>query len=156
MTHTAIWGRSLASASPSEPLPNQPKLGTNKLDIERPDGCIRRPAAEPPADRGRLSLKAFAKPTASQIPPRTGLGIAARMARDHLVVEDTGELAKHCLATVPDFHDVEEPDSKPTKPQCRGLRHFPSCWRLVPIMSRGPGCLTFLWSGGCCEWRPLS
>ena len=33
---------------------------------------------------------------------------------------------------------------------------FPSCWRLVPIMSRGPGCLTFLWGGGCCEWRPLS
>ena len=71
-------------------------------------------------------IKQFvAKPKASQISPRTGPGIAARTARDQLVVEDAGELAKHCAATVPDFHDVEEPDSKPTRPQCRGLRHFP-------------------------------
>ena len=102
-----------------------PKLRTNKLDIERPDSCIRRPAAETHADRGRLSLNAFAKPKASQISPRTVPGIAARTARDHLVVEDAGDLAKHCAATVPDVHDVEEPDSKPTRPQCRGLRHFP-------------------------------
>ena len=44
-----IWGRSLASASPAEPLPNQPKLRAKKLDIERPDSCFRRPAAETPA-----------------------------------------------------------------------------------------------------------
>ena len=102
-----------------------PKLRANKLDIERPDSCIRRPATETPADPGRLSLKGFAKPKASQISLRTGPGIAARTARDQLVVEDAGELAKHCAATVPDFHDVEEPDSKPTRPECRGLRNLP-------------------------------
>ena len=65
-----IWGRSLASASPSEPYPNQ------------------------------------------------------RLLRYHSeVVRES--LQKHCVATVPDFHDVEEPDAKPTRPQCRGLQDFP-------------------------------
>ena len=49
----------------------QPKLRANKRDIERPDSCFRRPAAETPADLGqvtgdRLSLTAFAKPTQTQ------------------------------------------------------------------------------------------
>ena len=37
-----IWGKSQVSASP--------KLRANKLEIERPDSCSRRPAAETPAD----------------------------------------------------------------------------------------------------------
>ena len=41
-----IWGKSLAIASPSQPLPNQPKLRAKKLDVERPDSCVRRPVAE--------------------------------------------------------------------------------------------------------------
>ena len=65
-----IWGRSLASASPSELYPSQ------------------------------------------------------RLLRYHSeVVRES--LQKHCVATVPDFHDVEEPDAKPTRPQCRGLQDFP-------------------------------
>ena len=37
-----IWGKSQVSASP--------KLRANKLDIDRPDSCSGRPAAETPAD----------------------------------------------------------------------------------------------------------
>ena len=47
---SADLGRSLASASPSEPLPNQPKLRAKNLDIERPDSCSGRPARETLAD----------------------------------------------------------------------------------------------------------
>ena len=54
-----IWGRSLASASPSEPLPNQPKLRANKLDIERPASCSGRPAAETPADLVQVTGELF-------------------------------------------------------------------------------------------------
>ena len=50
-----IWGRSLASASPSEPLPNQPKLRAKKLDIERPDSCYRNACSTSRVDHNTMA-----------------------------------------------------------------------------------------------------
>ena len=97
-----IWGRSLANSGPINSISNDLIIASEDM----------------PQKRLQIWGKSLASASPSELYPNQ------RLLRYHSeVVRES--LQKHCVATVPDFHDVEEPDAKPTRPQCRGLRDFP-------------------------------